>query len=118
MPAHHAVAAMSNALRLLLADSVAVSPDWPSACAELHPANDLSELADNSSAKASVDLGWAVVRFVCRDCRTRIASARIRSGRSVSAQSDDPRTAQRLLGRIVGVIGSTQMLPGQSGFSR
>jgi hypothetical protein len=118
MARHHAIAATSTAIRLLLENAAAVS-EWSGADVALYQATDLQDPVKGTQPKVSVYLYRVLLSSVRRDRGARIGTDGIRYRPSlpldlhylVSAWSADARTAHQLLGWAMRVLDDTPILP-------
>ena len=118
MARYHAIAATSNAIRLLLENAAATS-EWSSAGFELYQADELQKPVDNNKAKVSIYLHRIIRSSVRRDRGPRIGPDGLRYRPSipldlyylVTAWSADARTAHQLLGWAIRVLEDTPILP-------
>jgi hypothetical protein len=115
---HHAIAATSNAIRLLLENAAATS-EWSGAGFDLYQADDLQKPIDSNRPKVSIYLHRVIRSSVRRDRGPRVGPDGFRYRPSipldlhylVTAWSADARTAHQLLGWAIRVLEDTPIMP-------
>jgi hypothetical protein len=118
MARYQAIAATSNAIRLLLENAAATS-EWSNGEFELYQADELQTPVDTSKPKVSVYLYRILLSSVRRDRGPRVALDGVRYQPSipldlhylVTAWSSDPTTAHQLLGWAIRVLADTPVVP-------
>lgn len=119
MASHHAIAATSNAVRLLLENAAGSAPEWANAAFELYQADELQKPIDTGRPKVSVYLHRVLLSTARHDTGPRIEPDGRRYRPSipldlhylVTAWSSDARTAQQLLGWTIRVLDDTPTIP-------
>jgi hypothetical protein len=118
MARYHAIAATSNAIRLLLENAAATS-EWSNAGFELYQADDLQHPVDTNKPKVSVYLYRILLSSVRRDRGPRIGRDGVHYQPSIpldlhyliTAWSSDAKTAHQLLGWAIRMLADTPVLP-------
>jgi hypothetical protein len=115
---HHAIAATSNAIKLLL-ENAAPTSEWVGTAFELYQAQDLQKPVDPARSKVSIYLYRVLLSTVRRDRGARLGPDGLRYPASipldlhylVTAWSSDARTSHQLLGWAIRVLDDTPVLP-------
>jgi hypothetical protein len=119
MARHHAIAAASNAVKLLLENAAATDPDWTGTPVDLYQADDLQKPLEGSKPTLSVYLYRVVLSTVRRDRGFR----RTPDGRLfrpsipldlhylVIAWASQAATAHELLGWAIRTLDDTPIVP-------
>ncbi len=118
MASYHAIAATSNALRLLL-ESAAATSEWSGGNFEVTQAQQLQKPPGGATPKVSIYLYRVVLSTARRDRGPRVAPDGVRYRASipldlhylVTAWSSEARTAHQLLGWTIRVLDDTPVLP-------
>jgi Pvc16 N-terminal domain len=115
---YHAIAATTNAIRLVLENAAATS-EWSAATVEIYQAANLQKPVEANKAKLSVYLYRVLLSTVRRDRGLRLGSDGVSYRPSipldlhylVTAWSSDARSAHQLLGWAIRVLHDTPVLP-------
>jgi len=118
MARYHAIAATSNAVRLLLENAAATS-EWSGGSFELYQAGELQKPLEGTKPKVSVYLYRVLLSTVRRDRGHRVGPDGLRYRPSipldlhylVTAWSSDAKTAHQLLGWSIRVLEDTPVIP-------
>lgn len=118
MATHHAIAATTNAIRLLLEHAAATS-EWATGAFAVAQADDLQKPIEAGKAKVTIHLHRVALSTARRDRGPRVGRDGQRYRPSlpvdlhylVSAWSADARTAQQLLGWAIRRLDDTPVIP-------